>query len=174
MPILMTKDISPFYFEDWNRGTDARWNSLPAPPDRYRTGHIKWGSDPKRGRGIQRAREAKRDHTNAVFFHEHVLPLIAHGLSPADWKALAGSIAFHADEYMARGGWTHHPKIMRWTHPDVDPRMHDICTRLEAGQPVPANIGLKPEALPAGYTLQGDQYVYAAPARQIQTDLFNP
>ena len=41
-------------------------DALPAPPDRYRPGRIKWGSNPNRGRALQRARSIKQRLVNTA------------------------------------------------------------------------------------------------------------
>lgn len=99
-----------------------RVDGLPAPPDTYRPGHITWGSDPKRGRAIQRSRANKQREANRAA----LLPLLAsltfthdEALEVArllDHEALALA---HGWQYWQKGNaasWVHEsdlPKIAR-------------------------------------------------------------
>lgn len=70
--------MNPFSLHYWLDGDS--FPGIPARPDNYRPGHITWGSNPKRGRAIQRARASKQRAANLAFFLPNVLPL----LSPED------------------------------------------------------------------------------------------
>lgn len=58
---------------DWINGRKVE--GLPNQPDRYIPGHIKWGSNPNRGRALQRSREAKKIAANCAALRE-LLPCI--------------------------------------------------------------------------------------------------
>ena len=67
---------SEFSLHYWLDGYE--YESVPKRVDRYRPGHISWGSDPKRGRAIQSRRLKKRDDANLEFFMASVYPSISH------------------------------------------------------------------------------------------------
>lgn len=66
--------MNDFYLSYWLEGD--KYPGIPARPDRYIPGHLKWGSDPKRGRAIQMGRAKKQRQTNLAFFVVNVLPLL--------------------------------------------------------------------------------------------------
>ncbi len=53
-----------------------KYPGIPSRVDTYQPGHIKWGSDPKRGRAMQHSRAKKQRIANLAFFVVNVLPLL--------------------------------------------------------------------------------------------------
>jgi hypothetical protein len=108
-----------FSFADWE---DCLLPDLPRPIDTYRPSwRIKWGSNPNRGLGIQRARAQKAHAANVAFFRAHVLPIIADKINAADWFALGDALG--DDTLKRRGGWVRYtaPGRASWVHPDLQP-----------------------------------------------------
>ena len=89
-------------------------DALPAPPDRYCPGGIKWGSNPNRGRALQRARTLKQRQANAAALRA-LLPCIEFD-TPSDALEVAAALE---DFAIARAnGWTLWRKgdAQSWVH----------------------------------------------------------
>lgn len=136
-----------FFFRYWEDASERRYsdppelNQIPLPeaPDRYLPGHIKWGSNPERGRAIQRTRHGKRLETNRAFFTANVLPLIADRLNPAAWRDLWSDLGRPAG-MMENAGFTWYAMEGRaqWIHATET----DLIERALA-------LGAKPTSFPA-------------------------
>ena len=89
-------------------------DALPAPPDGYRPGHIKWGSNPNRGRALQRARSFKQRLVNTAALRA-LLPCIEFD-TPRDALEVAACLE---DFAIARAnGWSLWRKgnAQAWVH----------------------------------------------------------
>lgn len=121
-----------FSLADWLDGwTDFDIGDVPERIDRYRPGHIKWGSNPNRGRGIQRSRSLKAMAANIVHFERAILPDIANKLNPGAWRGIAQCIPEREDDYMKRGSFVRYTDGTRssWVHPELEP---DKCAFADA------------------------------------------
>ena len=99
---------------DWLSGRSLDIPGFPAPADTYHPGPIKWGSNPKRGRAIQRSRAAKQFVANAARLRE-MLPSIAFA-TPRD--ALDVSVSLQLPQIATAAGWQHWQKgpAASWIH----------------------------------------------------------
>ena len=99
---------------DWLSGRSLDIPGFPVPADTYHPGRIKWGSDPNRGRAIQRSRAAKQFTANASYFRE-LLPSIAF-TTPQD--ALDVSSTLQDPQIATAAGWQHWQKgpAASWIH----------------------------------------------------------
>jgi len=128
-----------FSFHDWEQRTDPKIyvvpplnaRDLPRPPDNYRPGHLSWGKNPARGRGIQRGRDKRRLAANKAFFLTSVLPAIESELNPAAWHDLGSQ--FNDPAFHARGGFVRYELGERagWLHPELEPEK--LARALEMG-----------------------------------------
>jgi hypothetical protein len=121
-PLLNSFDVS-----EWLDGKTVE--GLPLPPDRYQPGGIKWGSNPERGRGIQRARSAKKKATNRAAFIE-LLPSVKFE-SNAD--ALSAALNLQHDPLALSYGWQYWQKgkAASWVH-ESDAEKLAKCVELGA------------------------------------------
>lgn len=161
---------SNFSYTAWSEGDTQyateeqvrRSGEIPARIDSYRPGHIKWGSNPERGRAIQRSRAAKQRSANWGYFKEAVLPKIKGWLNPMAWHDIAQSAPTAAEkaELYAQGDWVRHEFNGQevWTHPTATPSKHALAQAITDRRPVSKDVN--PKALPEGYVLEGDQYVF--------------
>jgi hypothetical protein len=112
-----------FEFSSWENGQEWQTDStpegltIPPPVDKYHPGHLKWGADPKRGRGLQASRLKKRSAANTAFFHETVFPILEPHLLPGDYKNFA--MQFADVEFYKKGGFVKVSSGERyqWIHP---------------------------------------------------------
>lgn len=106
-PLLTASDVY-----DWLDGKSVP--GLPLPPDRYQRGGIKWGSNPKRGRGIQAGRERKRNATNRAAF----LALLPSVRFESNAAVLTASQALEHEPLALAHGWQFWQKgnAASWVH----------------------------------------------------------
>lgn len=110
---------------DWLSGRSLDLPGFPVPADTYHPGPIKWGSNPKRGRAIQRSRAAKQLAANAARLRE-LLPSITFA-TPQD--ALDVSRTLQDPQIATAAGWQHWQKgpAASWIHETDTPRLQQAA-----------------------------------------------